>query len=436
MKTKVKVVFSAAPENTKGWPYINYDADAFLKKTMLKLEEELSGVEFTSYLTTSEEDSARDLEQDKTVYDGYVVYCAGMPSTGFKPYVENVKPFVIVNDIFSGTCYPLQIHKQIKKDKMHAYSIMSSDFTDVVNAIKLFEVMAKMKQTKILAVSNDEDGPLFNRKRVEQAKNILGTDVITVPVSMLKAYYHSVDIKEAEIYRDQWLKNALTIKEPTVDDLLKSARMYLAMKTLMLENKCDAITVNCLNLFYANELNAYPCLGFSQLCDDGYIGACEADINSTLMQLIIKYLTGKNSYVSDPEFDTSKQQIIYAHCVAPLKLNGCACPAQNYIIRSHAEDGRGASLQVLFPENQIVTTALVCPEQQLFIVHNATTDRNIDCEKACRTKIACIANVEKIIDNFDFDIFGWHRVTCLGDHRKELIKLAELYGWGIIEEDR
>jgi hypothetical protein len=34
------------------------------------------------------------------------------------------------------------------------------------------------------------------------------------------------------------------------------------------------------------------------------------------------------------------------------------------------------------------------------------------------------------------ELFGWHRVTCYGEYRKQLIDLATLYGLDVIEEDR
>jgi len=40
------------------------------------------------------------------------------------------------------------------------------------------------------------------------------------------------------------------------------------------------------------------------------------------------------------------------------------------------------------------------------------------------------------MDNYHFDLFSWHRVTCYGDHRTARLNLACLYGMEIYEEDR
>ena len=57
---------------------------------------------------------------------------------------------------------------------------------------------------------------------------------------------------------------------------------YLAMRELLQRHKAQAITINCLGGFYGGHIKAYPCLGFTQLNDDGLVGACEADLFSTV----------------------------------------------------------------------------------------------------------------------------------------------------------
>ncbi len=105
--------------------------------------------------------------------------------------------------------------------------------------------------------------------------------------------------------------------EPTPAEIEKSAAMYLAMCSLMSKQQCQAITINCLGGFYGGKMEAYPCLGHCQLNNDGLVGACEADLQSTLTMLLMGYLVGRPGYISDPVVDTATNQVIYVHCVAP-----------------------------------------------------------------------------------------------------------------------
>ena len=141
-------------------------------------------------------------------------------------------------------------------------------------------------------------------------------------------------------FADRWIRQAQRVVEPTRDEIVKSGAMYAAMRQLMQDHGADAISVNCLGGFYGGHMEAYPCLGFCQLNDDGLVGACEADLESTVTMLAMSYLVGRPGYISDPVIDTAKYQIIYAHCVAPTKVFGIDGSSNPYHIRSHSEDRR------------------------------------------------------------------------------------------------
>jgi L-fucose isomerase-like protein len=209
--------------------------------------------------------------------------------------------------------------------------------------------------------------------------------------------------------------------------------MYLALSRAMNERRADAVTMDCLGMFYSGRVTAYPCLSHFQMNNDGSTGVCEGDLNSTCSQLMMRYLTGRPGYVSDPVIDTSKDEIIYAHCVSTNKVFGPSGKANPYIIRSHAEDHKGAVVQSLMPVGEPVTTLEADVWSKKMVIHTGQTTRNIDEPKACRTKLAAKANTESILNNWDM---GWHRVTVYGDWRKQAMDLARLLGIGVKEEDK
>lgn len=110
-----------------------------------------------------------------------------------------------------------------------------------------------------------------------------------------------------------------------------------------------------------------------------------------------------------------------------------ACP---YIIRSHAEDNKGASVQSLLSLGRTVTTIALSTPNRAMALHTARTVANVDDKRACRTKLAAEVDTDKILRNYHSDIFGWHQVTCYGDHRRAMKQLARLYGLRLIEQDR
>ena len=171
-----------------------------------------------------------------------------------------------------------------------------------------------------------------------------------------------------------------------------------------------------------------------QLDNMGLVGACEADQRSTMTKLIMTYLAGRPGFISDPVIDTSKNQIIYAHCVAPTKVFGPEGPANPYHLRDHSEDRLGACNRSLFPLNEMTTTIQFDHMKKQVIFHQGISVENVDEDKACRTKLAVEVkgDINKLFDYWDQ--WGWHRVTFFGDLKKPVYNVAALMGFEVVEE--
>ncbi len=437
MNTRVKVVFPENEPDQASWPYINYDVKRRSAEAIALLQEQLPEIEFTPEICRTGEQVEAMLKQEAghRHYDGYLIYLTALWTGVAEAYVRLLRPVVVSDDLYAGSGGLLKVHSLIKQEHLPAVSVASSDFGDTVEAVRLFDVMRRMREARILVVADGETWGADSQTTLRTAQ-IFGTQVVQMSSAQLQAYYDVVDNDEARTWRDRWVEEALQVVEPDHAEILKSARMYLAMRRAMTDYQADAVTVDCLGLFYGGRLAAYPCLGFFQLNNDGSTGVCEGDIDSTLTQLLIRFLAHRPAYVSDPVIDLASNQIVYAHCVATNRVFGPDGPANAYIIRSHAEDGKGASVQSLMPLGQPITTAKVSVKNQAFAIHSGRTVANVNDEKACRTKLAAEVEAQRILDAYHSELFGWHRVTCYGDHRQQLLKLATLYDMKIIEEDR
>jgi len=149
--------------------------------------------------------------------------------------------------------------------------------------------------------------------------------------------------------------------------------------------------------------------------------------------LLMAYHVQRPGYISDPVIDESKNQIIYAHCVAPSKVFGPGGPASTYYIRSHSEDRKGASVRVVMPVNQMTTTLKFDAAKREVIFHQAKAVDNIDEDKACRTKLAAeVKDINKLME--EWDRWGWHRVTFYGDLKRPVETLSSLLGITIVYE--
>jgi L-fucose isomerase-like protein len=426
-KARVLLVFSHMPSGNPTWPAKDYNYDAVADKLARRLYRECPGIEFTvRHAANAEQGQA--LVQEAGDIDGFVVYNIGIWTGVPNVIAHSGKPVVMVDDLFAGSGETLITNTTIRNEKLPVVTVASSDFSDVVSAVRLFEVIRAMKDSTILDVVDYDIAPIAN-----QVETVYGASLIKMDSKELASYYDRASVREATEWADMWIANAKAMREPTREEVVKSGRMYLALCKAASDKKADAVTVDCLGMFYSGRITAYPCLSHFQMNNDGGTGVCEGDVNSTCTQLMMRYMTGRPGYVSDPVIDTSRSEIIYAHCVAHNRAFGPKGKANPYIIRSHAEDGKGASVQSLLPIGEDVTTLEFDIWSKRAVVHTGRTTRNVDEPKACRTKLAARTNAQAILDNWDM---GWHRVTVFGDWRKQVKQLARLYGFSIFEEDK
>ncbi|MEM3062237.1 MAG: hypothetical protein QW303_01635, partial [Nitrososphaerota archaeon] len=134
--------------------------------------------------------------------------------------------------------------------------------------------------------------------------------------------------------------------------------------------------------------------------------------------------------------DLKNNRVIYLHCCVPSKLYGPNGPAQKYEITRHGEGHfLGASILLDFPIGENVTTIKISVLDRKIAIRSGKILGTIRDERACLSKLLVETNAQKILENYDFKTFGWHRVTVLGDWKKEIIAAAKLLGLTIIEED-
>lgn len=472
-KAKVRLVFTYVPSDKPIWPNIGYDFEKRKKEILGRLVPACPGIELLPVDVRNREEAKALLEQDKDAgIDGYLVFMLGLWTSVPQIIAAAKRPTLFVDDLYGGSGEFLIANAGAQRAKLPVEWVSSSRLDDVaasancfallgqgksvedflaaaraarqkasatmgdmaskedkVQAIEMDDCLKRLKETTFLTVGGGWGMP-GSGKAIEAA---LGVKVVPITHKELHGAYEAADKEAAAAWADKWMKAAEKIIEPTAEEIRRSGAMYLAMLDVMKKHGARGITINCLGGFYGGHIKAYPCLGFTQLNDDGLVGACEADIMSTLTMTVISTLTGRPGFISDPVIDTSKNQIIYAHCVAPTKVFGAQGPVTPHHIRNHSEDRKGACLRTLFPLGYMTTTLEInCGSKQI-LFHQAKAVDNIDEDKACRTKLAgdLRGDIEKLVNGWGW---GWHRVTFYGDLRPQVEAFAEATGMKIIEE--
>ncbi len=428
LKTRIKVIFGYPDPAYPNWPNIGYDFKGHNEMILQKLVKACPEIEFIPVETSSgkEEDALTILKADSNI-DGYVVYLSGcLWGNMTETVAASGIPTIIVDHLFAGSGEFLTSYAKAKRVGNKVIGVSSSDFKDIVDAVKCIDCLKKLKQSNVLVVGGEPD---------LQIEKTYGTKVHKIDFSEINEFYKKMSAKDIKECTDNWIKNAEKVVEPSREEIEKSAAIYLSMRNLMKKYDARAITVNCLGGVYSGQMvPAYPCLGFMQLDNDGLVGACEADQRSTMTKLLMTWLANRPGYISDPVIDTSKNQIIYAHCVASTKVFGPDGPSNPYHIRDHSEDRKGASICSLMPLGEMTTTLQFDHNRKQVIMHQGKSVENVDDDKACRTKLAVEVkgDVFKLLNYWDQ--WGWHRVTFYGDLKRPVYNIASLLGFEVIEE--
>lgn len=453
------------------WPNIGFDFVPVMQRLEARLIRECPGFEFVTSMASTEAEAKKILEEDQnSSVIGYLVYQMNNWPRVVHAIAASGKPVLYADFTYAGTGGFLTYNAALLRARSpNVGFVSSSELADLTEAVKCFELVrqgrtpsdfvaataqlrqrrtpppesaawaedpvqclsipecvSRMKASKVIAIRDQNSAP---------ATEIMGIPIVYVPFAELNGLAQAADPDEVRLWADRWEHGARRIEGVTRETIERSAAMYLGQKALLQKHSANAITINCLGGFYGKHINAYPCLGFCQLVDDGLVGACECDIRSTATMVAITTLTqGRPGYISDPVMDSAKREIIYAHCVAPTRVFGPSGAANPYEILTRSEDRQGASLRSLMPVGYLTTTLEFEPKRKEIMFHQAKAVGNDANARACRTKLRAqpLGDFEKLFSMWD--VWGWHRVTFYGDLKEPVYALADSVGWKVVTE--
>ena len=491
---KIQVIFIGKPQWEAGWPYLGYDNFKLINKIKNYLIETFPTVAFNwaSMITSYEKDLVDKIKEEILKSNGLIIFTIGhygdpgIVQAGVE-FIQIKKPVILANFIYRGDHTFIKIYSLIKTKNYQVFPISSQNVEDFEKSIEILINLLRLSGTRVLVYASDvikmnwdvilglfnperkailKNHPQFleqvgkmsgdkefefytdtagkdqahqwridELKYTENLKKIFGIEMIRGHPNEILQYYREVSEEEANKIANKWINNALKV-EPSKKTILNSAKLYLAFKRILIDKDINVFTPDCGTFLLTGILPAYPCLPFFELSNEAKYGICESDMDSTVSFLFGLYLVGRPGFVSNYTLDLSNEQITYMHCVAPNKLYGINGPSAPYEIVFHGETHYlGASPCVKFPIGEMVTTIKISVFKKKISIRQGTIIDNVVDKKGCVSKMLVKSNVEKIMKNYDWDVFGWHRVTFIGDWKETFIMGAKLLGLEIIEED-
>ncbi len=409
------------------------------EKYLAGLERRLGDVKFVGGELVPPADVAKVIAKLKNA-DGVLLFHlsghgGGAPKMAMDKIIDVGLPTVVFSQPFSG--HGWMYFPQWQKAGKKVVLLPTSCWSELDQVVALMRVAPRLRQTRIIVVH----GPRGTTAAcsAEQVRERLGVELIPITVEETVKAHQAVDLKAAEAEAEQyWLSKAKKVVEPSTEEVINSARFYLAMKDLMLKKRAQAITSSgCMGR------PAKGCLTFSKLNDLGLVGACEGDMDSTLTMLIFGYAFGVPGFITDPVFDTASNALIHFHCTSATKMDGPAGERLPFTIRTQSDSERGVSLDVEMPIGQVVTCAKFINLDTMLIstgkIFKVTHD-----ELGCRTQFWTeVADARKMFHNWGAGVIKGgqhgimtllHRVVFFGDHLQNIKNLGILMGFKVVEE--
>lgn len=489
---RIQVVFIGKNQWEAGWPHLGYDNSTVINNLIDHLKEKFSDIDFNinDLVYTYNKELISEIKRKINESDGVIIFTIGHYGdpgliTAGVEFIEFGKPVVLANIIYGGDHTFTKINA-IMKDKSFPFHIISSQNHELFDKpIGILCDILKLKGEKVLVYASDDYSINWDRvlgfinperknliknhpkviqelgkmskdkdfefytdtagldqahqwRRDEELyrknlKKIFGIEMIIEEPDQILTYYDEINKEEAEEIAQKWINKAKKVG-PTEKTILNSAKLYLAFKKILNEKNIKYFTPDCGSLLLSGKIPAYPCLSFMQLYMEGIYGTCESDMDSLVSFLFGLVITGRPGYVSNHTFDTTTQEITYLHCVAPINYYGNTNQLGTYDIVYHGESHYvGACPRVEFPIGEVVTTIKISIFNRRIELRKGEIIDNIINEGGCVSKMLVKSQVNKILENYDWESFGWHRVTFIGDWKDEFIIGANLLGLEVVD---
>ncbi|MCX8036369.1 MAG: hypothetical protein N3D11_04800 [Candidatus Sumerlaeia bacterium] len=315
--------------------------------------------------------------------------------------------------------------------------LASGNFKDLESYIPLFNTVRQMRRSKVLVAADNKTG-WYHACHADFAKHF-GMTFQYMAIDDLRPVFERADKAAGEREAAAFSDAARDVVEPKPEEIRDALRFYIGLRNLMRQENANAFTIDCFPALLAKKLPAYPCIAWSKLNDQGLYGVCQADVRATMTQMLVTSFSRMPGFVSNPVFDTGRNEVIHSHCVAATRMLGLDKAGAPYLIRSHLETAEGAVLQVVMPVKEFVTvgqfadpkTFLLTTGEAVGTTSKVSGSRDADC--GCRTKVRTRVHgdAEQWLAGYTT---GVHRVLFYGNHVKAIERLGRLLGFDVVRE--
>ncbi len=158
--------------------------------------------------------------------------------------------------------------------------------------------MRKFLKSSRLVVFGEQNFPWNAHAGGHLIRSSLGTEIVVKPIGAIRERYPTFD--EASLAR-LWARRKARYEEISVrpDELKTALRAYLAIASILEEEKAMGFGVNCYGDLIVNGGRDVPCLAQCLAREDGYIASCDGDYCAMMSMVLTTYFLDRPCMMSN-----------------------------------------------------------------------------------------------------------------------------------------
>lgn len=318
--------------------------------------------------------------------------------------------YLLATELHNSLPASLEILSFLNNQNLEA-KILHGKMDNLVKEIRELAEYRKVRneiaEARLGVVGEPSDWLIGSQIDYDHAAHHWGTEFVEIDLEQIYQALEKIDSARAKNIAADFLENASEIIESNKHELIESAKVYLALKDIIVENDLDALTIRCFDL--VQKLKVTGCLALSLLNNEGLIAGCEGDIPAAFSMFLAYNLTGVMPFMANPAaIDKENDEILFAHCTIATDLS------QEYIIRSHFETGIGVGIQGLVKDGPVTVFKIGGAGLEQYFVAEGEIIENTNSANACRTQLK--VKLPQSPDYFLNDAIGNHHLLIPGHH--------------------
>ena len=340
-----------------------------------------------------------------------------------KANIDRLPPYVVLiaDGLKNSLAASLEILSWMRLNNRHG-RVLHGPISFIMQGINDYaaahEALAKLHGKRVGVIGKPSGWLIASNVDYAAMRERWGIEMVDVPLDEVVEGYEAVTDDEVQDITDQFINKAVSIKEPSRDEVVKAMRLYRSVKGIVERYRLDAFTLNCFDLIPTTRTTG--CVALALLNQEGIPAGCEGDEQTLLTMLAVQAATGEMTFMANPSkiLDNAAHEMVFAHCtIAPAMTD-------RYIVRDHYESLSGVAVEGVFDPMDVTVVKCGGKNMERYFISKA---RLLECTtnpNMCRTQLHL--RLDESLDYFLERSIGNHHVIIRGDHVEKLIALFKL----------